>query len=431
MKKRFFAKHAKSSAALVSLGIHAVLLLIALSFVAVTVIQKEEKKFEAKPVSRSKMNLRKLQVPVNIKKKKVQKPKLRKRIVVQPKMNQTMPDIKMPEITGVKGGLGNAAGDGLGGAGALGFSMPEIELFGIKGRGEKIFIILDSTPWIMYDELGGIPAYTLIKQELVKILGGLNSTVVFNVAVYGHQTGSYTVFPGLVPATASNVAKVEQWLHPLNAVKAGGYGTKTLGPGGIKIEGADLVVKPLKGVNHWSEPAMYAMKQRVDTVFLLAHGWGHLLYDKAPRKEWSEAKMTRFREIEKKARAKLAEENRQRKANGQPERVLVGWSVVKEYFPGTETPPLPERHWYTPKEMVEAFVNQRKANADQTLKTSGLGNRSKKKQDKISLNVVQFVPNEGADAKDEARFKQLTSLLYGEYRALPGMEAIQSAISPD
>ncbi len=36
----FFAKHAKSSAAMVSLAIHAVLIVVALSFVAVTVIQK-------------------------------------------------------------------------------------------------------------------------------------------------------------------------------------------------------------------------------------------------------------------------------------------------------------------------------------------------------------------------------------------------------
>ncbi|MDF7800130.1 hypothetical protein P4C99_11695 [Pontiellaceae bacterium B1224] len=426
MKKRFFANHAKSSAALVSLGIHAVLIVVALSFVAVTVINKEDAKFEAKPVSRPKMNLRKLQVPVNIK-KKVQKPKLRKRIVVQPKLNKTMPDIKMPEITGVKGGLGNAAGDGLGGAGALGFSMPEIELFGIKGKGEKIFIILDSTPWIMYDELGGIPAYTLIKQELVKILGNLNSTVVFNVAVYGHQTGSYTLFPGMVPATSDNVAKVEEWLQPLNAVKAGGYGTKTLGPGGKKIEGDDLVVEPLKGVNHWSEPAMFAMQQQADTVFVLAHGWGHLLYDIAPRKPWSEAKMARFREIQQQAKEKLAEENRKRKANGQPERVLVGYSIVKEYFPGTETPPLPERHWYTPKEMAQAYVNQRKISAAKEQINTIRGS----KKDKFTLNVVQFVPKEGADGKDAERFKQVTSLLNGEYRALPGMEAIESALSSD
>ncbi|MDF7806656.1 hypothetical protein P4E94_04345 [Pontiellaceae bacterium B12219] len=430
MKKRYFAKHAKSSAALVSLGIHALLIVVALSFVAVTVIQKEEPKFEAKPVNRPKMNLRKLQVPVNIK-KKVQKPKLRKRIVVQPKMNQTMPDIKMPEISGVKGGLGNAAGDGLGGAGALGFSMPEIELFGIKGKGEKIFIILDSTPWMMYDELGGIPAYTLIKQELVKILGNLNPTVVFNVAVFGHQTGSYTLFPGMVPATDANVKKVEEWLQPLNAVKAGGYGTKTLGPGGKKIEGTDLVVEPLKNVNHWSEPAMFAMQQQADTVFILAHGWGHLVYEKAPAKPWSESKMVRFRETQKKAKEKLDEENRKRAANGQPQRVLVGWGIVRAYFPNEELPPQPERYWYTPREMAEAFLKQR-ALAEQKAKgVPGKSGLRGTKKSKVSMNVVQFVPKEGADQKDEERFKQFTGLMNGEYRALPGLEAIQSAVSPD
>ena len=48
--KKFFVKHAKSGAALISLGIHAALVVVALSFVAVTVITKEEQKFEAKPV---------------------------------------------------------------------------------------------------------------------------------------------------------------------------------------------------------------------------------------------------------------------------------------------------------------------------------------------------------------------------------------------
>ena len=58
-KKGYLAKHTKSSAALVSLGIHAAIILIAVSFVAVTVIQKEEKAFEAKPIKRPKMALKK------------------------------------------------------------------------------------------------------------------------------------------------------------------------------------------------------------------------------------------------------------------------------------------------------------------------------------------------------------------------------------
>jgi len=41
-KKKFFARHSKSSALVVSVGIHALLIVVALSFVAVTVIQKDE-----------------------------------------------------------------------------------------------------------------------------------------------------------------------------------------------------------------------------------------------------------------------------------------------------------------------------------------------------------------------------------------------------
>ena len=280
MKKPFFAKHAKSSAALVSLGIHAVLVVIALTFVVVTVIQKEDKKFEAKPVNRPKMQLKKLQVPVNIKKKKVQKPKLRKRIVVQPKMNQTMPDIKMPEISGVKGGLGNATG-GLGGAGSLGFSMPEFELFGVKGRGDKICIILDSSAEMMFDERGGIPAYTIIKEELVRILEGIPPTALVNVIVY-QVYHSYTRFPNMVPATPANVALIDEWLKPLNGVRPGmgakEYGPSTLGDGGIKVEG-DFNVEKLEARRSWYNPAMLAMKQQADTVFLLTCDWGAHWHD--------------------------------------------------------------------------------------------------------------------------------------------------------
>ncbi len=133
-KQGYFGKHAKSSAAMISLAIHAVLIVIAVSFVAVKVIVKDEQIFEAKPVSRPKMQLKKLQVPVNIKKKKVQKPKLRQNIVAKPKT--TSMDIKMPEMTGIKGGMGYM--DEGGGLGGIGFGL-DIDLFGgSKGSGNEL-----------------------------------------------------------------------------------------------------------------------------------------------------------------------------------------------------------------------------------------------------------------------------------------------------
>ena len=49
MKQGFLGKHTKSSAAMVSLVIHAVIILVAVSFVVVKVIVKEDQAFEAWP----------------------------------------------------------------------------------------------------------------------------------------------------------------------------------------------------------------------------------------------------------------------------------------------------------------------------------------------------------------------------------------------
>ncbi len=128
-KNRFFLTHKKSSAFVVSVSIHAVFILVALTFVAVQVYVKPEQTFEAKEVRRPQMKLRKLQVPVK-EMKRNQTPKLRKTIVVKTPTPHV--DIKMPEIIGVKGGLGTGPGGGLGG---LGFGL-DLDLFGSsKSRG--------------------------------------------------------------------------------------------------------------------------------------------------------------------------------------------------------------------------------------------------------------------------------------------------------
>jgi hypothetical protein len=89
---------------------------------------------------------------------------------VKPKKNVLAPEIKMPEIVGVKGGgLGSAAGETVGGAG-LGFIAPEIEVFDIKGKGENIFLCFDAMGDMMWDEMGGLRAVYNVKRELTSCL---------------------------------------------------------------------------------------------------------------------------------------------------------------------------------------------------------------------------------------------------------------------
>lgn len=161
------------------MGIHAGLILLALSFVAVTVIQKEETTFKAEPVKRPQMPMKRLQVPMKV--KKIEKPKLRKNIVARPKAKSV--EIQMPEITGILGGLGAMGGDG--GLGGLGFNL-EIDLFGgSKGSGNELqgtFFDLkadpDGTPNSMQQSVEGMDAKAEKKQndEYVEVVRSFTSS---------------------------------------------------------------------------------------------------------------------------------------------------------------------------------------------------------------------------------------------------------------
>jgi hypothetical protein len=434
-KKRFFSKHAKSSAIFVSLVVHAVIIVLALSMVAITVITKEVADFVAKQVKRPKMPLKKLQVPVNVKKPPRQ-PKLRKQIVATPKINK-IPDIKMPEIVGVKGGLGSAGRGGLGGAASLGFSMPEFDMFGIKGKGEKVFIILDSTKDMMYPEMGGILAYELIKDELVRILGSLPATTLFNISVYDNWN-SFVLFPKMVPATRDNVARVDAWLEPLNAVELGRgadeYGVDTLGPGGKKVSD-DFRTGKFEKQERWHRPVMIAMKEQADAIFLQTTWWGHqrITLDDKDEPWYKSAAGRKWLECWDKGKQMYAEENKQLLAKGEPPLVLRtdnSWVMNAHYFPDIERPPEREYYYHTPREFLAGMIEIREKHRPKqaALRTGLRGGKSD-----FSFNVIHFKKAGGEETdwiegRTRDNFSKLTSLTKGDYQTIAGLEAIKSSI---
>ena len=94
-----------SSAVLVSIAVHAVLLAVAGGFVVFNVIKKPEKKFvPPPPIDRPKMDLKKPRVKV----KKQSKPRATTRI--SSKSVASMPDIQLPDISSAGSGLGGGVG---------------------------------------------------------------------------------------------------------------------------------------------------------------------------------------------------------------------------------------------------------------------------------------------------------------------------------
>ena len=429
---------------MVTLVVHAVLIVAAISFVAVKVILKDEVDFESKPVARPKMNRRKLQVPVNT--KQAPPPKLRKQIVVTPKLNK-QPDIRMPEIVGVKGGIGAAGGGGFGGGSSLGFAIPEIEIFGVKGKGEKILFALDAGAEMMHDEMGGIAAYTIIKNELIRIVDELPPTTLFNVIVFDWGA-DVMAFPQMVPASDANAEKMAEWLKPLNAVKKGmgdrDYGIHTLANGGVRsteelVAGKFEDIRKVGGVGEidvrrWYRSAMLAQKMQADTIFILSREWD---LQRVPtsgagmtREQWDQtAAGKKWNAAYKAALKTLDEENRQRKAAGQPPKIIARneWAMAKDYYPDIERPPSPDWYNYTPKDFVEAFLLLRDQYAVDSKMTRNQLNKNRKQE--FAFNVIQFVPQgESADEKSKENFKVLTGLCNGQYQTIAGLDAIQSYV---
>jgi len=305
-KKPFFAKHAKSSAFMVTLIVHALIILIAASFVAYKVIKKEEKVFVAKENKRPKMKLKKLQVPIKIEKRKKTTAKLRKRVVAK-KAKVTPTDIQMPEITGVLGGLGAMQGGG--GLGSdIGFTMPEINFFGVKKKSEKVVFIVLAGP---ASTKGSDDRYTpksrmcfhTLRERLLDMVEGLPEYALFNAAFYMHSlTTPFST--NLLLATESNKALMKEWAAPVNPLHL----EETYGPGG-RYEGfwdryeqldwyaGDIMTNNIPPVYpkwiyryspgphimkhfvvgerderefvHWNRAACFALEQKPDTIFIL------------------------------------------------------------------------------------------------------------------------------------------------------------------
>jgi len=134
-----------SSAVLLSIVIHAALFLLAGMLVVFTVVKKEEKKFEPpKAVERPKMKLKKPKVKI----KKTSKPKPTTRIVT--KMNRaSMPDIQLPEMSGMGEGLGGGIG---------GFDMmPDFGEVTVYGSGQTIGNDLEGTLYDFKRDRSGKP----------------------------------------------------------------------------------------------------------------------------------------------------------------------------------------------------------------------------------------------------------------------------------
>lgn len=451
------------SALIISIAVHLAIILAAGTIVAVTVVQRQEAKFEGRQVARPKMQLKRLQVPVRVQQQR-QAPKMTQRVTAQAVTTRSV-DFKMPDIAGIGGGVSvDMSGAGFGGS--LGFATPQLNLFGLRSQGEKIVFLLDVRDAMMTDGMGGIPAYRIIKQEILRMIGTLPPTALFNVIVwesrgpFQEEAVAFAFSRDLSTATPENIRRVTEWIAPLNE-KKDVTGLQTLAWEGHPIHFE--ILPPIHNrQQNWLPGLSYALQRQVDTVYWLGvndiqNPITRALLEQARRGrplppeciigfcptdggiDWATypGGEPAWRRHVEAAQRLLDEENARRLARGQPIRVMVNTTeieLVRAMTPGT---PLPvqrlgqiERYYYTADDLFRYIQAMQQKYATETRRAARTGLSS---QRTITLNVVHFAPVPGATATGPARNIELTTIhelarrTRGGVTQLRGLESIQSS----
>ena len=201
-KKRFFLKHKKSSALLVTIAIHAVFAVVAISFVVVSALKQEYAVFEAvEAPPRPKPQLKKLEIPVKDNRK--QAPKIRQMVVSKPNASVSL---QMPEMVGVVGGAGFGKGTGLGGL-SVGFNWDPFGGDGAQGAGDEFvgqFYDLKQTSDHELTRIGELAAENTFNAEAqTACMEVLNKFIRSGMRKSGLE--EYFVAPKLKYATAFNM----------------------------------------------------------------------------------------------------------------------------------------------------------------------------------------------------------------------------------
>ncbi len=408
---------------IISVVLHGVALLVLGGITIYQYIQPPEPELEAPPVA-ERQEPERLQQQVRMQQQQRQSTRPTQRITVTNISDLNMPtlDIDLPQVgtrVGVgaagRGGQAGGALRGTLGSGGIDFNRSAVNFFGIRSQGERIMFIIDASRLMMLDVRGGMPAYNLIKQEIVRQVEGLSPGTLFNVMFY--SSSSIQAFStNMMPATTANKEALAKWIDPINKEFAR-VGRLS---GNVNIQNTEI--DPMKNeISHWPRAVQVAMEQGCDAIFLMTSWWGWYRrgMDEAElarwyrSRGWGDKEEAAWVDAVAKAREWLNKENEARRKRGQPERVIgsIG-EITRERFPDVRTKPAPS---WSRDEVLSHLQN-----ASSTIFPTP--------RDRPPFNVVLFL---GADEKAQGNstvdaFQNVARRLRGRFNVLQGLPALQN-----
>ncbi len=316
-------------AALLSAGIHLLLVFLAGSTVLLNVITKRDVVFQGREFDRSELPQR-LNLPVKVQRMQRAVPRpMMVRQVMRPAANRValpvppplMPDFERTSEVQRQSLTKRSL------PGRLDMGVSSVDFFGTKSKGEKIIFILDASRQMMEDAKGGYTTYRFAKDEIGSMVDGMPSATLFNIYVYSGRNIDF-FRPTLVPATPENRAAIREWLAPINSDPYRvGQVAREYRPG------IDYSSWLGSGVQHWLQAVQAAMEQTADTIFVLCGAVGEYyppydpgeVIEEADPEEMAEYR-EKYAEVQQEARRIFEKENEARAQKGLPPKIVYNWT---------------------------------------------------------------------------------------------------------
>jgi hypothetical protein len=377
---------------LISLGIHLVALLIFGGVVVMRALREEKTVFVAPPPLKT-YEPRKLEHKVKVQKQQrsSSRPAMAPRMVsakpsdfalpeikANPKVVKTSFQPKFKEVTGTGLGVGLGTGYGVGG---FGLGVSAFNFFGIRGRGDKIAILVDVSVSMVEEEAGGVAGYERVKRRLEQVVDALSDAALFNVIVFADAASAMD--KELIIASKGNKAKAKEYIRPFNT--AGNWG---LTSGNLNSTFAGLPTAG--GTTRLDLGLTAAFEQGADTILIISDGMPKVKKslsqadrDKHQEEQaaWREQNQSKIQQWDENYAGAAVQTERvwipdtparppsksppkegQAPDKGSP--AIPGhWAIrhVNTHPPRPQPPPLPDPGWWTLADFIDHFTRLHEA----------------------------------------------------------------------
>jgi hypothetical protein len=276
------------------------------------------------------------------------RPQVQPRLTADRLSEMSLPDLKI-EVAPIKNqniprmvnfssaGIGSGMGDGQGNEG-VSLGQSSVNFFGVRARGERVFILVDVSSSMLEDVRGGFAGFNLVRDELSRLIKGLSPGTYFNVGAFAN---SYDQFKdAMVLASDDNKKTAIAWLGRYN--NPGGK-LETHTPNteqAVEVETFKVGRGDKGGTTRQDLGFSAAMAQGADSIFMITDGQPRLMRELNDeewadwkKKYWTDAEMKRIEQARETERKALEEENKKRARRGLPPQVEVEYGIAALRWP--------------------------------------------------------------------------------------------------